>query len=159
MIQISYVVTTDETAEKVFNFFCSLDKHYLKLSKGHKKFELINADLLAKGVFVANEEMVSGQYIKHKYQVVDIIKNRYIKLVSDQSVVTILKIFKVPLKVTVEFRIETFEDKKTTMFSYLTLEFKNKISEIFAHMLRTKQIWQSHFKEEVDNGLKIIESQ
>ncbi len=159
MIQISYVVTTDETAEKVFNFFCSLDKHYLKLSKGHKKFELINADLLAKGVFVANEEMVSGQYIKHKYQVVDIIKNRYIKLVSDQSVVTILKIFKFLLKVTVEFEIEPFKDGKTNVSSHLTLEFRNKTHEFFALMMNIRHIWKNHLKEEMENGLKIIESQ
>ena len=159
MIQISYTVATNKTAEKVFNFFRSLHKHYLRLSKGHKKFEISNAHALAKGVCINNEETVFGQTVTHMCQVIDFIENRCIKMVSPRSTATILKILKIPLKVTVEFTLESSTQNKTSVSSCVTLEFKNKFSELFARLLNTKRIWKSHLKEELENGLKIIESQ
>lgn len=159
MITISYVITADETVEKVFNFFRTIDKWYLSLSRGHRKFQLTNGKSLAKGVCISNEETVSGQCVTHAYRVTDIVENRYIKLVSTQSTATVLKIFRLPLTVIVEFEMETIQNGMVKVSSHLTLEFKNKISELFAYMLNTKQVWEAHLKEEMENGLRIIKSQ
>ncbi len=158
MIKLSHTIIVDKTAEKVFNFLSDIDKYYLWLSKGHKKFDLVNADLLKKGIFIKNEETAGRQYIKHRYQVVEIIKNHYLKLVSDPSIVTVLAVFKLPVKVTVEFEIEPLKVGKARVASHLTVEFKNKITEFFAKIISTEKIWQAHLVEEVENGATLIKT-
>src|SRR3989338_8758810 len=150
MIKLSYTIITNETVEKISKFFSNIDKYYLQLSKGHKKFELVNENSLIKGASIQNEETAGGQYLKHRYEVVKVIENRFIKLISDPSTVIMWGILKLPVKVTVEFEMQSMVDKKTKVFSCLTLEFKNKVGEFLAKIVDTEGIWQAHLKEEME---------
>ncbi len=63
MIKLSHTITTGEAPEKVFSFFSNVDKYYREISSGHKKFELINGNSLAKGIFIDNEEWAKNYRI------------------------------------------------------------------------------------------------
>jgi hypothetical protein len=144
----------DETPAKIFYFFQHLDKYYLNISKGHRKFKLLNADSLRQGVFIENEETAGGQYVKHRYRVVEFVKDRHIRLVSDPSMVTLWRgLLTVPVTTTVEFEIDT-----NMISSKLTLKFRSRVAHSVADRMGTREIWGTHVKEEMENAAKIIRS-
>ncbi|KAF0134799.1 MAG: hypothetical protein FD145_367 [Candidatus Saganbacteria bacterium] len=148
-----------QPADKIFYFFSHLDKYYLELSPGHKKFQILDAQVLAKGVHIAVEENAGGQYVIHKYEVTEFILNKQIRLMSSPSIVKVGP-FNIEVLTIVEFNITSDIDKEVTLVSStLTLEFKSIASYYFAKLFRVKDVWESHLKEEMSNGMKIVESE
>jgi len=136
-IKLFSFASTKKSVEAVFAFFSHIDKYYLQLSGGHKRFLLVNADALTEGVSIEDEETAGGQHLKHTYRVVTVKENRYIKLVSDPSIVRIFRFFRLPVKVTVEFEFKDVRQGRTEAFSCLTLEFRNKATGLLARVMGT----------------------
>lgn len=142
----------NESADKIFYFFKHLDRYYLDISQAHKKFKVL--DGLKQGALIEVEETAGGQYVRHKYRVVKVVENRFIRLVSDPSIVEIWGGFlKVPVKTTVEFEI-----KPNTICSRLTLEFRSGLLHSIAKWMGVREIWGGHIKEEMEGAAEVIRS-
>ena len=157
-ISFTHSLTIEESPEKVFNFFRHLDRHYLNLNKGHKKFKITNTDELREGAWIECEETAGGQDVRHKYQVVKFEANHALELVSEKSRVTIGKLLNMTVKTIVEFEIQAIAPGTSKISSRIILKFKNQLEKFFAAMIGTERIWQAHTEEELANGARIIRS-
>jgi hypothetical protein len=149
----------DQSPAKIYYFLKHLDRYYLNLSKGHKKFYVTNASHLGIGATIEVEETAGNQHVKHNYQAVKAIKNKYIMLVSDPTTVNVLGFLNFRLKTSVEFKIQQSGIGNTILSTRLILEFNNKVEKLLANLIKTQEIWENHLKEELENGLKIIASE
>lgn len=142
------------------NFLENLAERYLDLSIGHRKFEVNTQDKkLKKGVEIENEETAKGQYVKHKYKVERIDKEKgEFSMFSKHSKVTgkfLCFPYKKEFGTTVDFNVLE-NGNETDVNSKLTLHFKSKVDVFMAKLLGTDKIWRNHFEEELTNASKII---
>jgi hypothetical protein len=156
------IVTSEPTIklENIANFFVHLDKHYLDLSKDHKKFVLLNSDVLKQEIYIENEEESGGQYLKHYYYVEKFEVNQEkeilkLVLISKKSKVNTM-FLNMDVKVMLLMDASKIALNTYKIESVLAIEFKNGFDLFLANLVNTKGIWAKHFQEELENGRNII---
>jgi len=89
-----------------FKTYMKIREFYLDLSPGHRKYKIIGKNLLDDMV-IDIWETAGFQFVKHKYRVVELIPNECMKLVSEQSQVKVMGVFKGTSRSEVEFRFSS----------------------------------------------------
>lgn len=150
-----------EPPEKLFCFLENLHDYYFQLSDAHQTFDLVNTPSIKLGTVINNREQTGGQTVTHQYIVTDFEKNRFLRLVSDNSVVRgkcCCIPYSATIKTTVTFEVVQ-EDSETKLYAQLKLDYSNSCTRGVADMFNTTQIWSQHFQEEMDNGVAIVTSE
>ncbi len=157
-IFLEHAIETDESPEKLFFLLSHLDKYYLKLHKGHRKFEVRDNQQFGVGAMIDDGEEVGGQYVTHVYRIEEVVANRYIKIVSKRSIVK-TKGFEFPTTVIVEFKIDKTAKGKVLLYSSIAIGFDNAFMKLVAKLFGTEGIWQEHLEEELSGGKEVIKSE
>ncbi|RAP26155.1 hypothetical protein DID74_02425 [Candidatus Marinamargulisbacteria bacterium SCGC AG-333-B06] len=162
IITMEHEIVTDQGsfADSVL-LFTHMDHYYLDFHTDHISFELLNETQLKEGVYIRNKEKSGVQYVVHHYRVdtffIDPIKQElYVSLVSNESKVTTLGIFKMTVKSVVNFSLISLGDDTFKLKSSIILTFKNKKDLWLARFVKTRRIWQKHLAEELEAGSKIV---
>ncbi len=100
--------------EYAFHTYMKVREYYLRLSAGHKKYEMSGTDLL-KDVVIDVWETAGLQYVKHRYRVSELVPNEKMALVSENSQVKVFGIFKSQSRSEVEFRFRSTTSGHTNL--------------------------------------------
>ena len=140
-----------------FKFIENIKSYYLLLSEDHTKFEILNNDRVVKDSIISNEENSKGQFITHKYTVVDYEPLKYMKWVSPKSKVHVKKyLFNMYVGSILEFFVNIEEKDKVVFSSKLTIAFDSEKALKLATGSKTKDIWEAHVQNEMTNALIIF---
>jgi hypothetical protein len=142
--------------EFAFLAYMKVREYYLRLSAGHKKYEMSGTDLL-KDVVIDVWETAGFQYVKHRYRVSDLVPNEKMVLVSENSHVKIFGIFKSQSRSEVEFRFRSTTSGHTNLGLTIRIVFPNRFRHLLARLFFTEAIWRSHAREEMNALARIIE--
>ena len=155
------IITDQGSFDDSVLLFTHMDRYYLDFHTDHISFELLNEAYLKEGTYIRNKEKSGGQYVVHNYRVdtffIDPIKQElYVSLVSNESKVITLGVFKMTVKTVVNFSLISLDDDTFKLKSSIILTFKDKKDLWLARFVKTRRIWQNHLEEELEAASKMV---
>ena len=141
-----------------FQSYLKVREYYLKLSPAHEKYEVSGNDLM-KDAVIDVWETAGFQSVRHKYRVTEMLTNERMKLVSENSKVKTLGLFKGESRSEVEFRFHPTSDGKTNLGLTIQVVFPNWLRHFMARLFFTEAIWRSHALEEMNALARVMEEQ
>ncbi|HBI15394.1 MAG TPA: hypothetical protein DDY20_07760 [Desulfobulbaceae bacterium] len=155
-IQVIADVEAKCPREYAFNTYMKVREYYIRLSPGHKKYEISGTDLLKDGV-IDVWETAGFQYVKHRYRVSELTPNEKMALVSEISQIKVFGIFKSQSRSEVEFRFCSTTSGDTKLGLTIRIVFPNRFRHLLARVFFTEAIWRAHAREEMNALARIIE--
>lgn len=139
-----------------FQTYMKIREYYLQLIQGHKKYELHGTNL-TQDVTIDVWEQAGFQFVKHKYRVTMLVPNERMNLISEQSQVRILGLFKSQSQSEVEFQFRPASETEAALGLTIRIVFPNRLRHLLARLFFTEAIWQSHAKKEMAALAKVME--
>jgi hypothetical protein len=155
------IITDQGSFDDSVLLFTHMDRYYLDFHTDHISFELLNEAYLKEGTYICNKEKSGWQSVVHNYRVdtffIDPIKQElYVSLVSNESKVTTLGVFKMTVKTVVNFSLISLNDDTFKIKSSIIITFKDKKDLWLARLVKTRRVWQKHLEEELEAGSKMV---
>lgn len=155
-MEVGAEVRTNCPLQFTFQTYMRVRDFYLRLSPGHRKYEMTGTDL-TKDVVINIWETAGFQFVKHQYRVTELVLDKRMRLVSEKSQVTVLGLFRGETRSEVEFRFDATADEQTNLGLTIRIIFPNWFRHLLARIFFTEVIWRSHARGEMKALAKIIE--
>ncbi len=139
-----------------FSAYMKVREFYLDLSPGHRKYEIIGGPA-PEDMVIDIWETAGFQFVKHKYRIAELVPDARMRLVSPQSEVRVLGVFRGISRSEAEFRFQPDGDDRTLLSLTIRIIFPNKIRAFLARMFFTEAIWRRHARQEMAALARIIE--
>lgn len=156
MVEVGVETQTNCPLQFAFSTYMNVRDFYLRLSPGHKKYEMTGTSL-TEDVVIEIWETAGFQFVKHQYRVVELVQDERMRLVSEKSQVTVLGVFKGETRSEVEFRFHAINDNQTNLGITIQIIFPNWYRHLLARLFFTQAIWKSHARAELNALAKIME--
>lgn len=155
-VEVNAEVLTNCPLQFTFQTYMKVRDFYLRLSRGHRKYEMTGTDL-TKDVVINIWETAGFQFVKHQYRVTELVPDKRMRLVSEKSQVTVLGLFKGETRSEVEFRFDAISDEQTNLGLTIRIIFPNWFRHLLARIFFTEVIWRTHARGEMNALARIIE--
>lgn len=156
-IQVGADVSTACPTPFAWQTYLKVREFYLQLSPGHRKYEMSGENLL-RDVVIDVWETAGFQFVKHRYRVAGIEPERRMNLVSDDSRVVVLGLFRGHTRSEVEFRFAPEGTERTALGLTIRIVFPNVLRQLLARLFFTEAIWQRHAHEEMKALAAVLET-
>ncbi|WP_138995197.1 SRPBCC family protein [Larkinella sp. C7] len=158
-ILLTHSVLVEAPAMSVFHLLLNLDRCYLDLSTGHRKFDILNGGPLKVNSTILCEEVAGNQEVFHTYVVEQLIENQLLYYVSKPSISYVNGQRKRPIKSTtyVQFELDAIAATQTRVRATIVIQFSSGVTKFLAQLTGTRKLWQAHVREETDNLKKVVE--
>jgi hypothetical protein len=140
-----------------YTTYMGVREFYLQLSPAHRKYEMQGTKLNSETIIEVWEE-AGFQLVKHKYRVVELVPGQRMKLVSEQSQVRVLWLFRGQSRSEVEFRFMPAGETTCALGLTICIVFPNKLRHWLARLFFTQAIWQRHAQQEMRALARIMEA-
>jgi hypothetical protein len=139
-----------------YQTYMNIGEFYLRLSPGHKKYEMIGTELL-KDVMIHIWETAGFQFVRHQYRVAELVPGELMGLVSEKSQVEIWGLFNAESRSEVKFVFHPAGDGQTNLRLTIRIVFPNRFRHLLSRLFFTEAIWQSHARAEMNALAEILE--
>jgi len=147
----SVVVHRPSTA--VFDFIVkNLPTCYSQLSRGHKKFEVLNMAEIKEGAIIDCQEMEGNQEIHHRYQVGQVVRNKLIQFFACPSRVLVHlpgRIIETKSNTFVYFDLDPITPNKTRLAQTIIIQMPSFFNKLLGVISGTGRLWTKHLIEEL----------
>ena len=155
-VQVGTEVSAKCPVESAFGTYMKVREFYLKLSPGHKKYEMQGHALTPDTIIEVWEE-AGFQLVKHKYRVIELVPRERMRLVSEASQVRVLGLFHGQSRSEVEFRFRSIGTSECSLGLSICIVFPNRLRHLLARLFFTEAIWQRHAEQEMAALARVVE--
>lgn len=143
-------------AEAAFQVYMRVREFYLALSPAHLKYEM-RGEHLGPDTVIDVWEQAGFQRVQHQYRVAALVPGRRMDLVSEQSQVRVLGLFRSTSRSEVSFRFDPDGQAACRLGLSICIVFPNAWRHLLARLFFTQAIWQRHAEQEMRALARVIE--
>lgn len=156
-IEISAEAIAVSPLQFSYETYMKVREFYLELSTAHKKYD-VRESSNKDDDFIDVWETAGFQFVKHRYRIAEIVPEKRMRLVSEQSEVTIFGVLRSHTRSEVEFRFGDAPGTTTKLGLTIRIVFPNRIRQLLARVFFTEFIWQAHAREEMTALARLIKT-